>query len=224
MALEFDPAVQAALEAAGTDGLILRYLIHLEGRNRDTDEIETLNLWNGETDRSLQVENKRTGTIDTRNYIAAHGWLRLPSIPQKLELEARSLRLGITRLPQEMIDLIRVYDPKLRRVDMHRMIFSKETREPIAPATCILLGFINSAPISIPIAGDEGEIEIEFSMNSRYLTRTRGDKFSDEFMKRRDNDRFGKYLDVAGLWRVFWGEEEDHAGKGKKHRKEHFDD
>jgi hypothetical protein len=222
MVQTFDPDVQAALEAAGTDGLILRYLIHLEGRNRDTDEIEELNLWTGETNRSLQVENKRTGAIVSRDYTAAHGWLKLPSIPQKLELEARSLRLGVTRLPQEMIDMIRVYDPKLRRVDMHRMIFNKVTRQPIAPATCIFLGFMNSAPINVPEAGGEGEIELEFSMNSRYLTRTRGDKFSDEFMKRRENDRFGKYLDVAGLWRVFWGEEEDRAGKGKKHRKEHF--
>lgn len=223
MVATYDPDVQAALERAGVDGLIVRYLLHLEGRNRDTDANEELNLWTGEITRDLEVENPRLGTIQTRNYTSAHGWLKLPSIPQKLELEARSLRLPFSRLPQEAIDIIRVYDPKFKKMDIHRMIFDKESRQPIAPAKCLFFGFINSAPITVPEAGGEGIVELEVSTTSRYLTRTRGDKFSDEFMKRRENDRFGKYLDVAGMWRVFWGEEEENPGKGgKKHRRERF--
>lgn len=223
MVATYDPDVQAALDRAGVDGLVVRYLIHIEAKNRDTAETESLNLWTGEITRDLQVENPRTGGIVTRTYVSGHGWLKLPSIPQKLELEARSLRLPITRLPQEVIDIIRTYDPQFKQIDLHRMIFDKVTRQPLAPAKCLFFGFTNSAPIEVPAAGGEGVVELEMSTTSRYLTRTRGDKFSDEFLKRRDNDRFGKYLDVAGLWRVFWGEEEERLGKGgKKHRRERF--
>ena len=41
-------------------------------------------------------------------------------------------------------------------------------------------------------------------------------------VKRRAGDLFGKYLDVAGAWRVWWGQEETIVGSGKNKPREKF--
>lgn len=220
MVMTLNPDTVAALEA---NRLIPRYLLHIEGRNRSTGDIEEVNIWTGELPLNIPVIDPKDQSIVYRAYQAGHGWLTIPPIPQKIELEARSLRLTFSRLPPSAINIIRAYDPKLGKVEIHRALFDPDTHQIVDPAYCMFLGFVNRAPIEVPAVGGEGTIELECSTNSRYLTRKRGDKFSDEFMKRRHNDRFGKYLDVAGLWRVFWGEEDSHIGKGKSKRKEKYD-
>lgn len=213
----------ATQEALAKKELVVRHLLWLQGRNRSTNEMEYIGMWTGELALDIPVIDPQTQTTEVRSYQPGAGWLKLPSIPQKIELEARSIRIMFSRLPPAAVNIIRAYDPKLRKIEIHRALFDPATRTIVDPAYCLFAGFINRAPINVPTPGGEGEVELEASTNSRYLTRTRGDKFSDAFLKRRNNDRFGKYLDVAGLWRVFWGEEDSKVGEGKKHRRERFD-
>lgn len=217
-----DVDTQNALANAARDGLVVRHLLHIEGKNRSTGVIEEINIWTGELALDLPYINPKTLGTNSRVYQPGAGWLQVPSIPQKIELEARSVRLTFSRLPAAAINIIRTYDPKLQTVEIHRALFNPSTRNLIAPAYCLLSGFCNRAPIKVPAVGGEGDVEMEVSSNSRFLTRPKGDKFSDEFMKRR-TDRFGRYLDVAGIWRVFWGEKEHTSGKGKSSKRERFD-
>lgn len=223
MVMELSTTTEEALENAGRDGLVVRYLLTIKGRNREDNSPEEINMWTGELPMTIQYINPKTLAVESRVFQAGAGWLTIPAIPQKIELEARSIRLSFSRIPPAAINIIRAYDPKLQAVWIHRALYNPSTRVIVDPAYCLFNGFVNKAPITIPETGGTGTVDLECSSNSRYLTRTRGDKFSDEYLKRRDGDRFGRYLDVAGLWRVFWGEEDAKVGgKGKKHRRERF--
>ena len=212
-----------ALQNAGTNGIVVRYLLHIEAKNISTGAAEEVNIWTGELPLDIDAINPRTGNVVTRTYQAGANWMKIPSIPQSIELEARSLRLTFSRLPPAAINIIRAYNPKLQQVEIYRALFDPQTRAMVDPAYCLFSGFINQAPLTVPENGGEGDIELECSSYARYMSRPRGDKFSDECLKRRNaGDRFGRYLDVAGLWRVFWGEEDSHVGRGKTDRRERF--
>lgn len=219
MVMNIDNDTLAALQDARSRGIMPRYMLRIVGKNRSTGESEPINIWTGELTQGIPVINPKTQLAVTRTYQAANTWLRIPPIPQKLELEARSIRLTFSRLPAPVINAIRLYDPKMGEVEIHRGLFDPATHNLIAPAYCIFSGFVNKAPIKVPAAGKEGTVEMEVSSYSRFLTRTSGSKFSDEYLKRRGNgDRFGQYLDVSGLWRIFWGEDEKELNSKEKKR------
>jgi hypothetical protein len=114
-------------------------------------------------------------------------------------------------------------------IEIHRGIFDVATNQIVDPAICRFQGYINSAPITVPKSGNskdgsssEGGIDLECVSRSRILTKTSGQLFSDETLKKRSGDRFGRYLDMAGQWRVWWGQETKEIGGEKKPIKERF--
>jgi len=197
-----------ALQNARMAGLVVRDFVYIRARRRDNpNETEALGLWNGKNPVSVEVRNPQTGSIETRNYTGLEV-LSVPPIPATKQLEVRTIRLRFSNLSEEMLNAIRLYDPRMAEIEIHRGIMDPNTYQMLDPAYCRFFGFINRSPITTGKADGEGSILLECVSNARMLTKTSGRKFSHQELKKRSNDQFGKYLDVAGAWRIWWGQPE----------------
>jgi len=212
MVMSVDTDTYAALQQRRLE---VRYMLRIEGKDRGDGSTQAVNIWNGDLTEGIPLLDPKDFTVKTRTYQSVPS-LKVPSIPQKLELEARSIRLIFSRLPAPVVNAIRTYDPKRGDVQIHRALFDPASGNIVAPAYCLFAGFVNKAPIKVPKSGGEGTVELECSSYSRLMTKIGGAKYSDEFLKTRSGDRFGRYLDVSGIWRIFWGEEEKSADEHLK--------
>lgn len=216
-----------ALENAPRKGIGLRNFVWLTAKNRDTGAAESIGVWNGMAPVTVDVVNPKNGTTISRDYVAGGALLSVPSIPATLVTEVRSVRIRVSNLSPAIINAIRLYDLQMAPVQIHRGIFDPETGMLVDPAECRFEGFVNSAPITNGKSGGEGFIEIECVSSSRVLTKTSATRFSYETIKARPKptsgavDHFGKYLAVAGAWRIWWGTDERQLGH-KEPRKERW--
>lgn len=205
-----------ALADAPRKGLIMRDLVWITAKDRSTGSPESVGVWSGRVPTTVPVINPKDGSTDNRVYQPL-GQLIVPPIPATMDLEVRTIRIRLSRLSGALLNAIRLYDAKMAPIEIHRGIFDPTTGRLVDPAMCRFFGFINAAPITISPSGQEGGIELECTSYSRIMTRTSGKLFSDEVLKDRSGDRFGQYLDVAGDWRIWWGQEEKVVGE-RKHR------
>lgn len=212
-----------AFQNARQDGLVVRDLVWIKAKNRSTEEIEEIGLWAGKVPLAVPVIDPETGasTGSARTYQPL-GQLVVPSIPAGMALEVRTIRIKISRLAPAVLDAIRLYDARMAVIEIHRGIFDVDTGQIVDPAMCRFAGYINSAPINIPKKGSDGGIELECVSRSRILTRTSGLLFSMETLKKRAGDLFGTYLDVAGAWRIWWGQDEKAINDDHTRPREHF--
>ena len=212
---------QAALADAPRRGLVIRDFVHIRAKNRGTGDLEGIGFWNGIVPMTAEVTDPSDGSTVSNLYQAGGALLKMPSIPAGLNLEVRTIRLQFSRLSEAVLNAIRLYDAKMAPIQIHRGIFDPTTRRLVDPAICRFDGYINRAPVRLPKAGGTGTVDLECVTYARILTRTSGKKFSHETIKdRTSGDLFAKYVDVAGGWRIFWGEEETDMRKwGKRNEK-----
>jgi hypothetical protein len=206
------------LQNAADNGGSYRDFIWISGKNRSTGATESLGLWNGWVPVTADVVNPKTGETVSRVYQAGGGLIGLPEIPATLQTEVRSIRVQISHLSEAAMNAIRLYNAQMAEVQIHRGVFDPSTGAIADPALCRFFGYVNHAPIPTPASGEEGAIELECVSASRLMTRKSGKLTSPELFKERykssgATDMFGKYLDVAGAWRVWWGQSEEAVGK-----------
>jgi hypothetical protein len=211
-----------ALGLGRTKGLVIRDFVTIRAKDRTTGDIEELCLWNGFVPITAPVTKPSDGSSDSRVFQAAGTLLSVQSIPAGMQTEVRTIRVRLSKLSPVALNIIRTYDAKMAPIEIHRGLFDTESHQLVDPALCRFDGYINNAPIKTPKAGSEGYIEVECVSRSRILTRTSGMLFSMETLKRRSSDLFGKYLDVSGAWRIWWGQEEKELGTKKNRPKERF--
>ncbi len=217
-----DANTYAALQSAREIGIVPRNFVYIKARNRDTGATEAIGFWNGLETVTAPVIRSSDGATETREFVGGGALMSVPSLPAGMSLEVRSIRLVFSRLSEAVINAVRAYDPKLGSIEIYRGLLDPNSMKLVAPAICRFDGFINNAPIKVGKAGGEGSVEIEAVPFSRTLTRTNGAKFSDETLKKRSGDRFGRYLDVAGRWRATWGQKEAEIGDRKDPPRERF--
>lgn len=195
-----------ALQNSRMKGIVVRDFVYIRARRRDNPSVwETVGLWTGPIPISAPVINPKTGASETREYQGLE-LLSLPPIPATSTLEVRTIRLRFSNLSPAMENAIRLYNPRMAEIEIHRGFFDPDTMQLLDPATCRFFGYINKSPITTGKQGGEGSILLECVSIARTLTRTSGLKFSHQVMKKRDGDQFARHVDVAGGIPVWWGE------------------
>lgn len=197
------------LANAPTNGLKKRDFIFFTAKNRNTGDPETMGIWNGMVPINASVIRPRDGATVSREYQPIPDFMP-PPIPASSELQVRTIRLKFSNLSQELIQAIRLYELQMAPVEIHRGVFDPATNRLADPAEVMFNGFVNKAPIRKGKQNSPGSIELELVSRARLLTITSGQKFSDEYMKTRGNDRFAQYTDVVGDIRIWWGQEVSH--------------
>jgi hypothetical protein len=178
---------------------VCHVLFWAEARNRSTGQIEPLGLWSGDDAQVFDVDG------DLRTY---HGpaMLPLPPIEGGVGLEIRQLVIPVPHLTPEVETLLRQYDPKLARAEIHFAEFSPDTRD-LLSLQRVFKGWINQTPINTAAEGGEGGGELILVSAARALTKTLALYRSDADQKKRNSaDRFREYSSTTGLKEVWWGQ------------------
>jgi hypothetical protein len=194
----YDAATLAALQTRA--GVVARVLIVAEARNRTTNVLDTLCLWNGAEPRDFTIAGV------TRTFYGAGSLLDIPPIVMESGLRVRFHRLSLSPLSPEVADLIRVHDPRFAPLRIYRALFSPETGALIAEPHRMWKGFIDDVSLPTPKAGGVARCDVKVASSARQLTQTLPLKRSDETQRRRSGDRMLRYVDVSGSVDVWWGE------------------
>lgn len=181
---------------------IARKLVWVSGRNRETGAVESLGLWDGDDDQAINIG----GT--PRMYHAGGSVMQIPPVVSEIGLDVRMQSIVLSPINDAVIQAIRVYEPRLAPVEIHRALLDPETGGVIGDPHPVFRGWIDEVVITTPEEGGEGACELRCASTARAGTRTLGQRWSDESLKRRGT-RIARYADVGGANRPeeFWGRE-----------------
>ena len=166
---------------------------------------ESFGLWTGDDDLAFTVIDGETGAPVSRNYYGAVNMI-VDHIPRVSDLTIQSVEIQVSQIATVTELLVRGYDVRLARVEIHEMGLDPATRLPISDPEVVFLGQIDGAPIETPGDGEDGTIT--FAINSdamSMLSRTNPRKSSYQSQKRRSDDRWGRYSAVVRNWPIKWG-------------------
>lgn len=180
-------------------GLMVRHLLWIVAKNRDTGAAETIGFWDGDDHLEFTVE------AETRTYYGVGTLLQVPDLTARVGLEVWQPEVSLSGIAPEVEIALRGYDPKLAPVQIHRAFFDPLSGELVGSPVRIFKGWIDAASIPTPEEGGEAVATITLASNSRALTRTIPAKKSDEAYKRRSGDRIMRYADISGAVPVRWG-------------------
>ncbi len=207
MARIIAPATQTALEQRE---LVPRDFIWFTVRDRATGLPYSEGYWSDLGARQFQVIDPDTLLPVTRNYFGGAGLIAIPDIPLVSNLTVQTITVTLSQLSDRVNGLIRFYDPKQGRVEIHRGMFDKNTRLPVGPAEVRFVGFIDGTPVNTPKEGEVGDVEVTVVGHAQEWTRSNPDTRNDESQKLRTPegeplDEFMKDVSVVGDWELFWG-------------------
>jgi hypothetical protein len=189
------------------EGIVPRDFLWITGHERDTGNPVSVGFWSDLGVVSVSVISGETGTLVTRTYNGSGSMISIDPIPLISDLSIRQVRINLSQINDDVLQIIRLYDARFGTVEIHRGFFDLNTRALIAPPLPHFIGTINNAPLHTPPAGEEGNVAITVVSHSRELTRTNPTKRSDESQKLRSGDRFRRHSDVVGQWEFWWGED-----------------
>ncbi len=185
---------------ADLSGVAPRHLVWIEAKNRSTGATETAGFWNGADDRSFTIG----GTA--RTYTGAGTLLQVGGIKGAVGLDVRMHQLGLSGVPQEVLDIIHLYDTRLAPVEVHKVFFDPVKGVTIGDPQRVLKGWVDEMDVPRPVDGQSGAVTLTVASASRALTRTLTTKKSDEAQRRVSaTDDFRKFASISGTVGVFWG-------------------
>lgn len=192
------PAAIAAARAARTYTHV-EALVWVEAMNRATGVTEAMGLWTG--------ADHQTFTINTvaRPYYGAGAVLDVPDIEATVGLEVRTYDVALSPISPEVEQLLRGYDPRQRRCEIHRAEFDRSGNL-LAEPERIFKGTVDGTPIITAKIGGPTTATLRVMSNAHMLTRYPGVTKSDAVQRRRSGDRFRIYGSLANVPDIHWGE------------------
>lgn len=184
------------------------HLVRISAKNRTSGAEEALGLWDGEDNQTFSPGN--TGPLA---YLAAGRILNLPDFQYEAGLDARTYEIGLSQTDQATQIAVREYDPRFGRVLIFRTEWDAQGVQ-IGTPRLVFQGFIDGSPIETPSFGNEsGGITLRIVSDAKILTHYGYHMKSDDFQKKRNNDRFRRYSSVQTS-DIPWGMERNKAQGG----------
>lgn len=185
-------------ERRGTNAHILVWIV---AKNRTTGADESIGFWTGD-DHQLFVIN-----ATERLYYGAGNVIDVPPVKAGTGITVRQHRITLAALTDEAIQLLRAYEPRQAKVEVHCAPFNIDTGAPLGTPIRRIKGTLNKAPETIGPKGGPSQLVLTVVSSARRLTMGVPLLRSSKELKRRNpNDRGREYADVAGDWVVPWGE------------------
>lgn len=182
-------------------GLKVRSLFWVVGKNRTTGVASPLGVWSGEDNATFNING-----VD-RDYVGGGGFIQFDKLKQEQGLLIRRLTAHANPISPEMDQMLRQYEPRFARCEVHLAFYDPETDELVAEPYRVFKGWLDSLNIKTPEKNGAGDATINLVGNSRILTKVLGIKKSNENQKKRlGNDRFHEYTGITGTVQTPWGE------------------
>ncbi len=200
-----DPNFTAALQAARDEGLSTRSLVYFSVKKFDGTPVE-LGLWTGDEDISISVVSGVTGLVVTRNYYGNGLVTDIDPIPRVSDLSIQTITVTLSQIPDVTQQLVRGYDVRLGKVEIHRVALHPKSRRPVSMPELEFMGEIDGSPIDTPAVGEDGGIDIRCVSDAISMLEIKNPlKSSYEGQKRRGGDEIGKYASTVATWDIPWG-------------------
>lgn len=193
----YESAIAGNLNAR--HGLLVRHLLWIRAKNRDTGATETIGLWEGDDHAQFTID----GSV--RTYYGVGTLLGIPDMKARVGLEVWQPEIFVSGIAPEVELALRGYEPKLAPVEIHRAFFAPAEGTSLGSPVRVFKGWIDAVSIPTPEEGGEATASITLASNSRGLTRVIPAKKSDEAYQRRSGDRIMRYADIGGTVKTRWG-------------------
>ncbi len=200
-----DAAFHDALVSGRDKGIIPRRFVYITAKDRSTGAPASIGIWNGDEDITITVTSAVTGLPSSRSYYGAMN-IEMGGITRTANLTVQNVELQMSQIADIAQEIVRGYDVRLAKVEIHEILFSTETRQPVSTPFPVFLGEVDTAPIETPAIGQDGNITLNIVSDAiSMLTRSNPKKSSYEAQLRRGGDEWGKYASTVGTWKVPWG-------------------
>lgn len=186
-----DIPIEVAAEVARRDGIVVRNLLWVKGRNRTTGEYENIGFWNGGDVRVFVISG------ETRTYYGTGAFIKFGSLSSETGLVIKKLTGIVSPFAAEVQQALREYEPRFAPVEAHQAFFSPDTMQMVADPVRMFKGWIDTVSIKEPVInGNDATATINMVGHTRILTRLLQSLRSNESQKKRNSsDTF--YTDVA---------------------------
>ena len=111
-------APEIAAQIAKRDGLSVRQLFWIVGKNRSTGVDEAMGVWNGYDTATFVID----GT--PRTYVGGGGFLQLGNLKQAQGLNIQTLTASASPISPEFQAILREYNSRMARVEIHEVFFN----------------------------------------------------------------------------------------------------
>lgn len=206
-----DSRIQAAMNNPNCK---VRKFLRMRGRNRSTDALEWANFWSGLDTVTAEVFGASDGQVAEYVFTGSGSLISISEISYICEqtLTDRSITISCDMLNATLENAIRGYDLSNQPVEVYEGWFNLATNMLVAPAFPIFMGFVDTAPIKTPKAGDLGSIDITVRDHGSEMSRTNTLKrtHASEVL-RNSNDTFYSDTGTVGNWKVYWGSEDPNS-------------
>ncbi|MCI5097531.1 MAG: hypothetical protein MRY77_14545 [Rhodobacteraceae bacterium] len=180
--------------------MLVHLLVWLTALDRETDEVHRIGFWTGADHTEFTING------ETRTYYGAGSILEVDPVKLSTGLEVRTQRVRFSQVAPELLQAVRLYDPRHQPLEVHRAFFDPLSELLIdAPVQC-LSGFTDRIRVNTPAEGRDGSIELTIATAARALTRALGRKRSHASLSGRSpDDKFRQYASMAERVEVKWG-------------------
>lgn len=200
----FNAAAQAQREArAGNKEF---YLIWLSPSDFDTGDEVGVGIWTGRDDETIAVTDQFTGITQARAFYA-RGLLEIGAIRYAAGLSIYPLSVRLSSISDAVISAFRAYNARGAKAQIWRRTYVPGTLEEVGIEP-VYRGFVNRATFNRPSPGEMGSVDAEIINTTRVLTFPSARRKSHEAQKKRNNDKFRIYKNIAPQRDIGWGVED----------------
>lgn len=198
---------QVALNA---NALVARDFIWFVARDRTTGAPVSVGFWSDiENVSSVPVIDPETGLTVTRNFLGMGGLISVDDIPAVSNIQVQDVHIRMSQLDEAVANVVRGYDVKQARVEIHRGLFDPLSRLLVDPAYPRFVGFVNTIEIQTGTEepGSEGFVDLTCVSHTQEFTRSNPSTRSHADQQlRAPGDMFFVDAAVVGDWKKTWGE------------------
>lgn len=195
---DFDAPTQAHLEERSSTNV--HVLIWVEARHRQTAAVAGFGFWTGDDDRAFSIGGQE------RLYRGAGAVIDCDQFVSSVGLGVRTFQVRIPPFTPEALSVMRDYNPRQARAEVHQVVLSPQTGDPLGAPIRRVRGRIAKAPAKFGEKGGQSEQVFEISTASAALTITLPLVRSAAALQQRNPaDYFRTYSDYVGQWQVPWG-------------------
>lgn len=184
---------------AGSSGIEARILFWITTKDRTTGAPVTFGFWNGDDDETFTINGV------ARLYYGA-GDMGMPEpMNYSTGLSVSTYSLDLSPLSANVQDALRLYDPRLAPVEIHRAFFNTQTKVLLEEPMRVFKGQVDENPITTPEVNGEASATLVMSSSAVFLTKRLTQTKSEAMQRLRSDDRFFRWTDISGQVSVSWG-------------------
>lgn len=186
--------------------LVAKDFLWITARDRTTGDPVSDGQWSDVGEYTAEVVNPNTGGIVERLYYGAGGLISVSNIPLVSNITVQSVTITMSQVNDRVEALVRQYDAKQAKVEIHRGLFSPDTRQLVDPAVCRFVGFVDTVEIKTPRENEQGAVILTCKSHTQEMTRSNSDTRSHDSQQiRLAGDTFYQDVGVVGEQEFFWG-------------------